>query len=283
MKPILIGSRALHYWNNDVPINESTDWDFISDDPIYGADYHPVIALNDHKLLQFVSPQTVETPFGEASVMGMLGLAIMKRSHLHRKDKFEKNILHYHRYGLKECLLRYSLVPSVQYVLEERIALTTAKYPTRTPNLNMTVGEFFDDAVTKIFDHDYLHELVAFGESPLYKKLQKDSTRAWCEKDLWDKLCYNDKVKCVSEEAYVIAIERFLLPDWKANPKISYYKAVGRICTTLTSGWFRDFAIENYPQIMDCFDLNKILGVKCILMEKTNDASKIPIDTTSTV
>ena len=48
----------------------------------------------------------------------------------------------------------------------------------------------------------------------------------------------------------VIALERFVIPG-KLNPKLAYLKAVEKICTTLTSGWFRDFAIDNWPEVID--------------------------------
>ena len=149
--------------------------------------------------------------------------------------------------------------------MQKRARLTKEKYPQAHPDLSKTNGEFFDDAVAKDFDHDWIHELVAFGKRPMYEKLKHRSKTdlAWCEKDLWDKLTHEEKLKCVAEEAHVIACERFLIPtDWTHNYWGAYMRAVKKVCTTLCSGWFRDFAIDNYPQIVDKFDMAKMRLVK---------------------
>jgi hypothetical protein len=47
----------------------------------------------------------------------------------------------------------------------------------------------------------------------------------------------------------VIALERYLIPMISKNQETSYHLALVRICTTLTKGWFRQFAIDNYPRL----------------------------------
>ena len=67
-----------------------------------------------------------------------------------------------------------------------------------------------------------------------------------------------DKIKCVAEEACVITIERYILPTLKGkinkNNQLDFRKGLKwslyRICTTLCSGWFREFAIWNYEEIL---------------------------------
>src|SRR5215469_14607824 len=46
-----------------------------------------------------------------------------------------------------------------------------------------------------------------------------------------------------------IALERYLIPMISKNQETSYNLALIRICTTLTKGWFRQFAIDNYPRL----------------------------------
>jgi hypothetical protein len=61
----------------------------------------------------------------------------------------------------------------------------------------------------------------------------------------------------------VIAMERFLIPnDWKYSLFGAYYKALTKVCTTLSSGWFRDFAIDNHPEIMALFDKRKFIELE---------------------
>jgi hypothetical protein len=49
----------------------------------------------------------------------------------------------------------------------------------------------------------------------------------------------------------VIALERYLIPMISKNQMSSYQSALVRICTTLTKGWFRQFAIDNYPRLLN--------------------------------
>jgi len=46
-----------------------------------------------------------------------------------------------------------------------------------------------------------------------------------------------------------IALERYLIPMISKNQEYSYRSALVRICTSLTKGWFRQFAIDNYPRL----------------------------------
>ncbi|RGB26515.1 hypothetical protein C1646_674720 [Rhizophagus diaphanus] len=47
-----------------------------------------------------------------------------------------------------------------------------------------------------------------------------------------------------------IALERYLIPMISNNQETSYNMALVKICTTLTKGWFRQFAVDNYPQLL---------------------------------
>ena len=44
--------------------------------------------------------------------------------------------------------------------------------------------------------------------------------------------------------------------------RIACDKALEKVCTTLTSGWFRDFAIDNYPEIFNLCDTIKIDNIR---------------------
>ncbi|MGI4811884.1 MAG: DUF7275 domain-containing protein, partial [Janthinobacterium lividum] len=46
------------------------------------------------------------------------------------------------------------------------------------------------------------------------------------------------------------------------DPKVAFDWAVMRICTTLCSGWFRTFALDDWPQVQFNYDpkyVNKFL------------------------
>lgn len=274
MYPVLIGSRALNYWNPDRKISASTDWDVISYGNHEGCEVHDPNFLNNREMTGYATQNTVTLPDGtKALVMSMLGLAIIKRSHLWRNLSFQKHITDYHKQGLAEVLSSHEgNFKIVKEDLQTRIALTKKAFPQGNPNLMQSKEDFFEDAVKKVYDHDWLHELYAHRNRPMYTFMQRDKSLAWCEKDMWDGFAEEEKLFCVAEEAYVIATERFLVPsDWKYPAKLAYTKAVDKICTTLCSGWFRDFAIDNYPKAVGSFKQSKVDQVKFCIINNPNE------------
>ena len=262
MKAMLIGSRALAYWNPEIKLKPNADWDIISTEPIEGAEWHDPELLNNADLERFTGDYVIIKFKGiDLQVVNPWGLSIVKRSHLWRDLSFQKHITHYHKYMQEFKRQQYNSF--MESLLQKRIALTMQEFPQGHPSLNKTVKDFFDDYVTKKYDHDYLHELVAYYNKPLYTRMQRDSSRAWCEHDLWQQFTFEEKIKCISEEAQVIAIERFLVPrNWEYSSRHAYLKALDKVCTTLCSGWFRDCAIDYYPEIFNLYDESKFNKVK---------------------
>lgn len=259
-KNLLIGSRALHHWDNTLQIKETTDWDIISSSEIPGAEFHRSTHLNNAVFDRYASDDTVTLNGHVIHVINPVGLSIIKRSHLFRDLSFGKHIAQYHHH-LRMYADQYT--DADRAILRERIALTAKEYPVRYPVLRKTVADFFDDAVTKVYDHDHLHALVAYGDAPLYTKMQRDKNYAWCEVDMWNTFSHDDKIRCIAEETYVIAIERFMVPkNWKHSEKAAYCKALEKVCTTLTSGWFRDYGIDHYPDVFRLFDREKFKTVR---------------------
>lgn len=96
--------------------------------------------------------------------------------------------------------------------------------------------------------------------------MQDDPSKAWCSKEKFNSFFHSQKLQCVAKEAYVIATERFLVPkDWNFPTKLAFYLSVNKICTTLCSGFFRDFAIDNYEEVLLQYDPQKFETVKSVL------------------
>lgn len=272
MKNLLIGSRALEYWSPDFKARDNSDWDIISEHKIIDdtkrIEHHTFDIVGNYDMLNYASEQFVEIAGNRVYVVNPIGLAIIKRSHLWRNLSFQKHITHYHKHLAKH---RPAFTAFDERVLENRIAYTMQAYPQGHPSLKKSVEDFFDDYVEKKYNHDYLHELVAYHDKPLYTQLQHDASSAWCDKDLWNKLSNDDKIKCVAEETQVIAIERFLVPhNWDYPVRHAYIKALDKVCTTLCSGWFRDFAIDNYPKVFELCDTMKFENIRKELEHGTN-------------
>ena len=243
---MLIGSRAYAHWDKSFIINER-DWDIISDvRPNAMVDIQPTSKFIGSEFLKFASDEFVIIGGIEYPICSLRGLSALKLSHLSLDYRWIKHISFWHKF------LKEHFNPEDLPLVKERERLTLLDYKQKNPKLNMSNVDFFDDFVQKKYDHDYIHELVAFYDEPLYCKLKFDDKRhlAWCEIELWNQLSHEDKLKCICEEASTIALERFLLPQKQRFPNVAYYDALQKVCTSLTSGWFRDYAIWHWPELM---------------------------------
>jgi hypothetical protein len=271
MKTLLIGSRALNYWHPEFKIKETTDWDIISHEEYEVSDklyeWHPTETLNNQAILNFGGSGEFVNYHGHmVEVARPEFLALIKRSHLWRDLSFDKHITMYTRW-LKRYHDQYKNRWLYDHLLKERIEYTEKEFPQHKISLKKTKDEFFDDYVIKKYDHDYLHELFAHQDRPLYERMQdKSIDSVFCHKQKWEEFSHEEKLMCIKEEAYVIATERFMVPkDWVYNERLAFYKAMCKICTTLTSGFFRDYAIDNFDEIMKSVDYEKFTKVQKIL------------------
>lgn len=231
------------------------DWDLVLEEENFASSKGIDICPKELELLEvcqkFDSGEVVETPLGIAKVVSPIGLMIIRRSHLRRPLNFSKNILEYHR--MKK---EFGPIPEEDFPLLEKITKANKKlYGDKTPSLNKSKADFFDDYVTKYYDHDDIHRATCYYDEPIFTKLKPDSDKVWCSKSKFFELSLEDRIRCVREEGFVIALERFIIPKIKNSekappPRFCFEKALNKICTTLTSGWFRDFAIENYIEII---------------------------------
>ena len=119
-------------------------------------------------------------------------------------------------------------------------------------SLYRTKDQFFDDYVSKPYEHDWLHELVAYPDAPVYTRCLKDGEQVAIDKAKFFELPFDKRVKMFREEVTVIAIER-----WMVNPKCrgtiryptAYGRAVHKTITALTKGWASEFMCENLEHL----------------------------------
>jgi len=196
----------------------------------------------------------------------------LKKSHIHFPIKFKKHIHDF-------CFLNDKVdnIDVLEHITKLNYLETEKRLgKLRTPSLNKSVTEFFgqsDAYVKSYFVHDDIHKVMAHYDKPLYEKLQNDKTLAKCDLPKWVILSYEDKCKCVLEEAYVIALERKILPMLFGGGKgftsdEAFDWALMRICTTLCSGWFREFATKNYFIIKLLYNPNYVENFLLSLQEE---------------
>lgn len=120
-------------------------------------------------------------------------------------------------------------------------------------SLNKPKEDFFNDHVTYLYDHDYLHEVVASPREPVYKSCLKDGEDVLIDRAKFDLLSFEDKVRMFREEVNVIALERWVLnPHW--NGQVSWYEAYGlalkKTIISLTKNWANVFIVENLDKFV---------------------------------
>jgi hypothetical protein len=131
-------------------------------------------------------------------------------------------------------------------------------YVYKHPNLNQSKDAFFNgDGVQYVFDHDSIHVAVArLPGQPAYSLYLKDGEQVKVDKNKWDALPEEYRLNGVVEEATVLALERSQIPNRGkgVDPRRSFEIALMKVCTSITSGWFREYAWEHYDQVMAIYD-----------------------------
>lgn len=147
------------------------------------------------------------------------------------------------------------------------------------PKLAVSKDAFFDgDGVPYIYDHDSLHEAVALTESqrrvagpseigksisyfekymiPAYTFYSGGAV--WSSKEKFFEMPERIRLYGVYEESCVLALERSQIPFADAvnppHPRKSFEYALMKVCTSITSGWFREYAWENYQKVLDIYE-----------------------------
>lgn len=122
--------------------------------------------------------------------------------------------------------------------------------------LNVPNEKFFTKAVNRKYIHDDIHEVMAYGDEPMYKKLKKDPAKALLSKKMFDALAPHQKDMLVREEVYVTALERFIIPsNFSNDPKegtsadVAYRRAVKLLVTSMTKSWFPLYIVLNYSRL----------------------------------
>lgn len=274
---ILIGSRALVFRAPKLIFREPKDFDFvcsksecdkwlernsakINPTKIYSLK-NKVIAegetpcefeiiepgTSNELLADFVEKdsQTINTAFGKIPNLDLL--FALKASHRYLKNSphFWKTLVDYHVMKSVGAKIR----PEHQEFFKLREKET---YTYLHPKLNVTKDDFFkDDNISYKFDHDTVHESVMRFEKPAYCFYLKDNEPVLCDKNKFFSIDHKYRIAGVVEEAAVLAIERSLVPHpgvW--TPEYAWKFALSKVCSSITSGWFREFAYENAFEVL---------------------------------
>ena len=193
-------------------------------------------------------PQTIATGMGLLPSLDLLFTIKASHRYLKNSPHFWKTTIDYH--AMKRCgaVIR----PEYREWFAQREKET---YSYHHPRLNTTKSDFFaDDGLQYVFDHDSIHRSVKRGERPAYTYYMKDGAQVQCDKGKFFALPQSARIAGVIEEAAVLAIERSLVPHPNVKtPKQAWLYALSKVCSSITSGWFREFAYENIFDIVKSY------------------------------
>ena len=132
-----------------------------------------------------------------------------------------------------------------------------ATYTYSHPNLNQNKANFFDlnQGVRYFYDHDSVHLAMAQLDKPAYLYYKAPGAEVMCDKKAFFAAPEEVRLSGVIEEAYVLALERSQIPfKGKVDPKRSFDIALEKVATSITSGWFREYAYDNYFKVQSLYD-----------------------------
>lgn len=126
-------------------------------------------------------------------------------------------------------------------------------YDYKHPSLKQGKTDFFADKFY-VYDHDTIHEAIALYGKPAYTRMKPDQDIVECSKDLFNQMDEKYRLATVYEEACVLALERHQIPNnFRHEPSQSFKIALQKCCTSIASGWWREYAWENYHLVLDLY------------------------------
>jgi hypothetical protein len=124
-----------------------------------------------------------------------------------------------------------------------------ATYHYNKPSLDTNKEGFFRDEY--VYDHDSIHMAIAYPEPPAYESFKADSAEVLTCNKRFAAAQHYVKLRAGYEESCVLALERSLIPHpGKMTPEQAFKFALQKVCTSITSGPFREFCWENYDGIL---------------------------------
>jgi hypothetical protein len=240
MTVTLIGSRALRMHFPDA--REPGDWDYQSDLPFRAAEFGGYDLFVDKRL----------GGWNWGSIATPDELYTLKISHSFWEingprswDKHAADIVFLSRKGCQFIRPLYDIV----------LPIWKERYKRNPTNLNQNAGAFFADAVERKYDHDSLHESIAYGDRPLYESILREGSEVAVDNSKFWAMDHATQILTVREEIMATALERILIPNnYKGSPRAAYHWALRRTATSLFKGEWALFLMLNLDELMvpDC-------------------------------
>jgi len=142
-----------------------------------------------------------------------------------------------------------------------------ATYDYSSPKLNQSKEDFFTSNFPYQYMHDDIHEAVKLYEKPIFELIKADKADVFCSKERFFSLDRKLQLATVYEESTTLALERSQLThNFEVDPFWSFTKALEKVCTNISSGWWRTFSWENYYEVKSMYDPTYVDKFKAALV-----------------
>jgi hypothetical protein len=281
---LLIGSRALEHQAPDLVRRVPSDYDLIAT-----YDQYEAWVARNRKYVQYCAPADAGKKFivrlkttnveveiawegsTAASLLALVegdddtrrldeGLRIPSLNVLYtlkKSHRFLKDSPHFLKTMRDYRVLRAAGATVPERYAEWYRAREKETYSYGHPNLMQSKAGFFSgDGVTYVYDHDTIHLAMARGQAgPAYLSFKRPDADVACDRALFEAAPEEIKLNSVVEEAMVLALERSHIPfPGVLTPKQAFKTALMKVCTSITSGWWREYAYENYDAVLGLYD-----------------------------
>lgn len=235
---ILIGSRAIRFWFPDFP-REPKDTDY--------AVYSEVGTgqKNKDERVEYLANPILLRYYDWPNYPPICGpdeLYTLKISHAIgwklENGSWDKHIWDITWLKNKGCVLIPHLFDQLYAYWE------TVHGKNKRSDLEMTAEDFFNNALTCPYSHDWLHTLLQ--ETPTYTKVLKDGAEVEVSEEKFNQLTEDEKESLVREEVMVMAFERYSHLDWP----FAYHRMVKKFVLNHAPIWEAIWMIENWPKIV---------------------------------
>lgn len=227
MSTLVIGSHAM--WNLGVGNRVPKDYDVFSDCPTSAEDHFW------HESFR----EWIGSGYRVATLNELYTIKISHAQWDLANNTWEKHVYDIVQLKRAGAVLDVELHKLLYKVWEQ-------EHGVKVMDLDQDKRAFFDDAVRRTYDHDSLHDSVAYGEFPIYTEVLKDGAEVDIDMKKLKALPLKRFVALIKEEIFVTALERIVIPkDYDVSPGAAYWWAFRRTATSLTKGWTARTILDN--------------------------------------
>jgi hypothetical protein len=220
---VTVGSVAMR--SHGVGNREPKDYDVFTD---YAVGAPTGISIGGLKLERFWHPSLSQWfPPGPNRMATVDELYTIKVSHSYwslRNGSWAKHMYDQEQLRRADATLLQPLHDLLYQIWAER-------YGAKKVNLNQDREAFFGPGIRRYYEHDSVHQAVAYGCTPMYTWILRPGADVDVDPARLRALSHEDKLALWREETAVLALERTLIPHLMTGHRVTH----GRI----TSAWLQ--------------------------------------------